>query len=348
MITIDVSLDYETGIPIVPNEIKERVRRGEEITIRIINTGSGYVKNALQHGVAGLNIDGGRINLQDGETTRGSGRSQSNDPSVIFGDYGEKRVGISNIHSTEGRWPANVILSHHPDCEETDETITVEGRTLNRWKDNAHPFGGGAGNEYEREQMEDDVIVIWKCVEDCPLRMLDEQTGTLTSGDSKGFKGKHTADVYGKYANNLIRPEVVYADSGGASRFFYCAKASKRERNMGLDGGEKQKRDESRHSGQISMNDGEGNPYNRGAKPVVNYHPTVKPLALMQYLVRLTKTPTGGIVIDPFMGTCTTGMACVLEGRDFIGIDSDEGYYEISKKRVAAVRKIQPQIKMDI
>ncbi len=59
------------------------------------------------------------------------------------------------------------------------------------------------------------------------------------------------------------------------------------------------------------------------------------------------RLPTG-IVIDPFMGTCTTGMACVLEDRDFIGIDSDEGYYEISKKRVAAVRKIQPQIKMDI
>ena len=87
-------------------------------------------------------------------------------------------------------------------------------------------------------------------------------------------------------------------DSGGASRFFYCAKASRKER-------------------------GEN-----------NNHPTVKPLALMRYLARLTKTPTGGVVLDPFCGSGTTGMACVLEGREFIGIEQDERYAEIARKRI--------------
>jgi len=60
----------------------------------------------------------------------------------------------------------------------------------------------------------------------------------------------------------------------------------------------------------------------------------VKPLALMRYLVRLTATPTGGVVYDPFMGSGTTGMACVLEGRDFIGSEMDPDYFEIAKRRI--------------
>lgn len=65
-----------------------------------------------------------------------------------------------------------------------------------------------------------------------------------------------------------------------------------------------------------------------------NHHPTVKPLELMRYLVRLTKTPTGGVVLDPFMGSGTTGCACVLEGRDFIGIEKEPEYIEIAQKRI--------------
>jgi len=68
---------------------------------------------------------------------------------------------------------------------------------------------------------------------------------------------------------------------------------------------------------------------------VQNHHPTVKPIELMRYLVRLTKTPTGGVVLDPFMGSGTTGIACVLEGRDFIGIEKEAEYIEIAEKRIA-------------
>ena len=65
-----------------------------------------------------------------------------------------------------------------------------------------------------------------------------------------------------------------------------------------------------------------------------NIHPTVKPLALMQYLARLTKTPTGGTVLDPFMGSGTTGIGALLEGRSFIGIEMDEEYFQIANNRL--------------
>ena len=65
-----------------------------------------------------------------------------------------------------------------------------------------------------------------------------------------------------------------------------------------------------------------------------NNHPTVKPLALMRYLAKLTATPTGGVVLDPFMGSGTTGMAAVYEGRDFIGIELEPEYFEIATARV--------------
>ena len=137
-------------------------------------------------------------------------------------------------------------------------------------------------------------------------------------------------------------------------RFKYQAKASKKERNMGLEDLEdKQKyaKDGRGESHEIftseSANDEKWAKKNPNL-PTKNFHPTVKPLALMQYLVRLTKTPTGGIVLDPFMGSGTTGMACVLENRDFIGIEMDEEYAEIAKLRIEASRKLQPQLKMEI
>ena len=92
--------------------------------------------------------------------------------------------------------------------------------------------------------------------------------------------------------------------------------------------------DETRKEGSVGGN----NPRNRGARADTNFHPTVKPIALMRYLVRLTKTPTGGVVLDPFTGSGTTGIACVLEGREFIGIEREAEYVEIAEKRIAHYR----------
>lgn len=108
-------------------------------------------------------------------------------------------------------------------------------------------------------------------------------------------KGRHPSNVLHDGSNEVLNllPE-------GADRFFYCAKASKKEKSY----------------------------------PVKNNHPTVKPLELIKYLVRLTRTPTGGTVIDPFMGSGTCGVASVIEDRDFIGIDMDENYVSIAKQRI--------------
>ena len=132
-----------------------------------------------------------------------------------------------------------------------------------------------------------------------------------------------------------------HGDSGSAARFFYCAKASKRERNQGLDGMDAVVTDDGR-------NKPIDNAYQRGKTTRKNHHPTVKPVALMRYLCKLSRTPTGGVILDPFAGSFTTGVAAVMEGRDFIGIEMEADYIEIGKTRIeyAKKRKAEEQQKL--
>jgi site-specific DNA-methyltransferase (adenine-specific) len=120
-----------------------------------------------------------------------------------------------------------------------------------------------------------------------------------------------------------------YEDEGGPSRFFYTAKASRSERNAGLEG--MPERDLNWSSGTQSPGTFQSEGTNRS---VSNYHPTVKPLALMRWLVRLV-TPAGGLVLDPFTGSGTTGVACVYEGRRFVGIELSDEYAAIARRRIA-------------
>jgi hypothetical protein len=122
------------------------------------------------------------------------------------------------------------------------------------------------------------------------------------------------------------------ADTGGASRFYYVAKASREEREFGCEGLVQKARDESRKEG----NPGGDNPRNRGLQHRGNFHPTVKPIALMRWLVRLV-TPLDGVVLDPFTGSGTTGMACRYEHRSFVGIEREAEYVTIAERRIAAV-----------
>lgn len=168
------------------------------------------------------------------------------------------------------------------------------------------------------------------------VRLFPEtKSGALTSAQqvNGGFRGakncygtaKHGAD--GDYA----------ASSGSAARFFYVAKASKAERNAGCEGLEAEQRDTTRKQG----NPGGDNPRNRGVHPMQNYHPTVKPLALMKYLVKLVSRE-GHVVLDPFAGSGTTGMACEELGRHYILIDTEEGCCEISRSRIRAIPATLP------
>ena len=128
-------------------------------------------------------------------------------------------------------------------------------------------------------------------------------------------------------------------DSGSASRYFYCAKASKKDRDEGLEELETKK-----------VNDGRkkdiDNAFQRGTTLRHNTHPTVKPTELMQYLIRLV-TPDNGIILDPFMGSGSTGKACMYENREhnknyrFIGIEKEKEYYEIAKERIKNADRLE-------
>lgn len=140
--------------------------------------------------------------------------------------------------------------------------------------------------------------------------ILDEEAAAMLDEQSGISKSKART----KPSNTISKPVVnigggwksaknEHTDSGGASRFFYCAKASRSER-------------------------GEG-----------NIHPTIKPLKLMEYLCKLTKTPTGGTVLDPFAGSGTTGLACMNTGRDCVMFEKSIPYFEILKARIKGAKE---------
>ena len=218
---------------------------------------STVARNVLAHGVGGLNIDGCRVGsgAKKWETPRGGIWKTDSTATAKLVDSGT------------GRFPANVLLTHNPDC--TDDA----------------------------------------CDEGCPVAELDAQSGVLTSGKpaSGGHKrrdslGGDNGDVsYGSRASEDAG--VLYGDAGGASRFFpsfrYQAKAPKSERPK-VDG---------------------------------VAHPTVKPVALMRWLVRLV-TPPGGTVLDPFAGSGTTLQAAQEEGFESIGIERELDYVKLIEARL--------------
>ena len=152
------------------------------------------------------------------------------------------------------------------------------------------------------------------------LALFPESKGQ--QGDVKGTEPSHTGDdntnCYGEYQRV---PSAKRGDTGSAARFFYCAKASRSDRNEGLqDPGPQFK-----HGATLRKVE---NTETKG-----NNHPTVKPTDLMKYLCRLV-TPKGGTVLDPFNGSGSTGKAAMLEGFNYIGIDLDPDYIKISQARI--------------
>jgi len=214
-----------------------------------------FADNAEKYGVAGLNIDGGRI--QSGQEYQNTARKNSHKFGGVSTFPSEKQK--PGFQPAQDRWPANLILDEE------------------------------AG------------------------KMLDKQTQNI--GNTKPHKVKSNKNKYEGYGSITHKSgEVVnYNEPNvrGASRFFYCAKASKKERNLGLENSSRQ-----------------------------NTHPTVKPLALMKYLCTLVKMPNPDqIILDPFAGSFTTCIACKQLGINYIGIENHRAYYEIGKKRLEASKK---------
>ena len=160
--------------------------------------------------------------------------------------------------------------------------------------------------------------------------------------NTKGFVSNGDAKV-GETSKGAIPPlrrgnATSYGDDGSASRYFYCAKTSKAERNQGLDnfpikqtqgggGGIGNYKDD--------VNSASGK-FGSEKAPSKNTHPTVKPIKLMKYLCRLI-TPKGGTVLDPFMGSGSTGMAAKEENFEFVGIEKEEQYFNIASARIESV-----------
>ncbi len=119
-------------------------------------------------------------------------------------------------------------------------------------------------------------------------------------------------------------------DSGSAARFFYSAKTSTKERNEGLDGREKKKSD--------LRDDKAAGLWAKMNAPHENSHPTVKPISLMRYLCRLV-TPANGIVLDPFTGSGSTGVAALAEGFAFVGVEREDEYWEIAQARLVHAKQ---------
>jgi DNA modification methylase len=157
------------------------------------------------------------------------------------------------------------------------------------------------------------------------LELFPQSNGGAFPKKSNVPTGKHYEGGWGA-VDNGSRTEM---GDGSAARFFYCAKASKKDRNEGLDGFELK-----READRI-IDDGVGgdNPRNRSNTPKLNHHPTVKPTDLMRYLCRLV-TPPNGTVLDPFTGSGSTGKAATLEDFNFIGIEQSAEYVEIATARI--------------
>jgi site-specific DNA-methyltransferase (adenine-specific) len=148
------------------------------------------------------------------------------------------------------------------------------------------------------------------------------------SGFRKGGDSKNSVGISG-----VKSAADGFSDSGSAARFFYCAKTSKADRNEGLDEFERKAKIFNGQSDKPSGN-AKGSVEDKfSTQPSANNHPTVKPTELMRYLVRLI-TPPEGTVLDPFMGSGSTGKACAYEGFDFIGIDQSAEYVEIARARI--------------
>jgi site-specific DNA-methyltransferase (adenine-specific) len=210
--------------------------------------------NVGAHGTGALNINGCRIAGMKPATTRGQGGAN--------GRYGPLNAQGRIEDDGRGRWPANVVLSHAPECTEA-------------------------------------------CAPGCAVAALDEQSEAMGmhSAGASSRGGNINVTVPPGYSGGLgVKAPFRVGDverGAHASRFFYCAKPSTSERNA----------------------HGE------------NTHPTVKSIALMRYLVRLV-TPPGGIVLDPFTGSGTTGVAAMLEGARFIGVEQDQAYVALARARI--------------
>lgn len=245
--------------------------------------------NVLKHCVGGINIDVSRVGNGDDRSPGGLAKTPT---------Y-KQSGGNQTERPTGGRFPANLVLSHNPDCVEVG---TKEVKSVGAWPAKSSGMGFHGGHGTQRESRIDfkngETVAAFECTPGCAVAALDEQSGVLKSGafKQKGLSA-NSEQPGGWKTGNRIEKDFGPANSGGASRFFYCSKASKKDK-------------------------GEG-----------NSHPTPKNTTLMSYLIKLI-TPPGGVVLDPFMGSGSTGVAAIQHEFEFVGIEKELEYFQIARQRM--------------
>ncbi len=294
-------------------------------------------------GASKLNSDVNRTAIS---TTAHNPRQPNQTDSVAnYGDVGGAARYFQTFDNTpepKGRWPSNIVLSHGPNCVKRG-TKQVRGSNPmgpnpggRRGEGFGHQGGVPAHDYVDENGLE--TVEDWECAPGCAVAEMDRQgeemgihkAGSPLSAQEKWDMSEQTPS----YGGGFSGPSGMrYGDDGGASRFFqnlepdspffYTAKAARSEKEDGLD----------------TRDDGKR----------VNVHPTVKPISLMRYLVKMV-TPKDGLVLDPFAGSGSTLIAAVQEGMKFIGIEREDEYVKIAERRVgvAAERAARTQAERDI
>jgi site-specific DNA-methyltransferase (adenine-specific) len=290
-------------------------------------------KNVLQYGTGALNIDACRVphaNAADLAQHAAGVEAIKARGGVMDNSWKNSSdlSGASDV-SAAGRWPAHLLLSHAEGCVRAG-TKRVKANPL--WNDNRGPslFTGAATLPINRADGDGcETVDAWTCVDGCAVKALDEQSGASSSNETVS-----TGDWRPGFQT------TAYGDDGGASRYFttfppfvYLPKCDRADRENGCEhlpvrtGGELTGRNDG-SDGLKSPRAGAGRGGGRR-----NHHPTVKSTDLMRWLVRLI-CPPGGVVLDPFCGSGSTGVACSAERLRFIGFELEPDYAAIARARI--------------
>jgi hypothetical protein len=349
-------------------------------------------ENVLKWGTGAIHVDACRVRYRsavDEEESKTKNQHSDFDsgPRENRGVYGEDSRDRAN-YDAAGRWPPNVVLVHDHRCRRVGERRVATSVAVHRHGTTGGDkvalgaalgrFDEGTPDQTYADADGTETVAAFSCAPGCPVFELDRQSGerpsTLTGREDprKRHDLPRAASPSG-YSGGLL-PAAVYADSGGASRFFptfewsaeldtpehaphvpddlglaapflYCGKASTEEREDGCEAlppreravvGQKRCARCGRQAVNVSGACACPDPvWVEAAKhsPRKNHHATVKPVALMRWLVKLA-TPPGGVVLDPFAGSGTTLVAARLEGFRAIGFEREAEYVEVARGRV--------------
>jgi DNA modification methylase len=304
-------------------------------------------ENVLKWGTGGINIDGCRVGTDDKlqKLVHQEGCNR-----VLYDpEQRENGKKIEFVDAGEGRFPANIILECLCDevikGEKGEPYMYVDKEYNNKELQGDRQIDFLKGSKAEAPNNYNDKGDIHTNPM-CPCYLMDEQSGiSKPKKERTGRKGGTNESDFSKAIS--ADPDFIGRwpgdNGGGASRFFYQAKVSKQERNMGLDNFEEtttggkghglDRRCSNCNTSMLKPEDCKCENPNWITPPKKNSHPTVKPVSLMAYLCRLV-TPPNGIVLDPFMGSGSTGIAAQLEGFRFCGMEMDKDYFKIAEARI--------------